>query len=104
MWSSRRRLPRRSLSSPPWSMAHSLSICGVGERAAHFGRPLELQPVARPLQDDELVRPLDVTARGLAAVPAEGWILIAPEQDGRRHDRTDVAQALPSRPARAHVG
>src|SRR5713101_855699 len=104
MSSSRRRLPRRSLSSPPWSMAHSLSICGVGERAAHFGRALELQPVPGAFQDDELVRPVDVTARGLGAETAERRILVAPEEDGRRLDRADVRQPLPSGPAGAEVG
>src|SRR6202158_527820 len=98
MSSSRRRLERRSLSSPLWSMADSLSICGGREGAAHLVRPIEVEPVARALQDLQLVLTFNVSAGVLGAAPAERGILIAPQQDGGRRNRADVRESLPRRP------
>src|SRR6266851_8600105 len=104
MSSSRRRLDRRSLSFPLWSMAHSLSICGICEGAAHLVRPIEVEPMAGALQDLQLVLPFHISAGVLCATPTERRILIAPQQDGRRRNRADVCQPLPCRPDRGEVG
>src|SRR5713226_48928 len=104
MSSSRRRLGRRSLSSPRWSMAHSLSICGIGQGAAHLVRPLELEPVAGAFQDDEPVVTFDVAGGGLGAALAESRILVAPKEDGRHFDGADVRQPLPGAATGCEVG
>src|SRR6266478_9498768 len=104
MSSSRRRLERRSLSSPRWSMGDSLSSCGLGQGAADLGRSLELQPVPGALQDNEPVVRFDVCGRGLGTAPAEGGILVAPQQRSGHVDGTYVREPLPSPAAGAEVG
>src|ERR1700738_1472705 len=104
MSSRRRRLPRRSLSSPLWSMADSLSICSVGQGPAHLVRPLELKPVAGPFEHDEPVFAFDMASGCLGAEPAQSRILVTPYKDGRGRDGADVGQALPRSASAAEVG
>src|SRR5712692_2936806 len=103
MSSNRRMLERRSLSSPRWSMADSLSIWSAGEGAGHLVWPFELQPVPGAFEYDELVGPVDMAACCLCSVPAEGGILVAPKQDGGHGDGPDVRQPLPGAAARREI-
>src|SRR5229473_4085581 len=104
MSSSRRRLERRSLSSPRWSMGDSLSSYAIGQGAAHLGRPLELQPVPGTFQDLEPVVTFHVTCGGFRAAPPEGWILVAPQQRCGHIDGAGVREPLPGSAARAEIG
>src|SRR5260370_42586532 len=104
MWSSRRRLERRSLSSPRWSMADSLKTCGLGQGLAHLVRPLELEPVSGAFEHDEPVLAVDVALRRLGPAPAQRGILVAPQQRGRPLDAPDVRQVLPGGGTGTEVG
>src|SRR5437588_11333599 len=102
--SSRRRLERRSLSSPRWSMADSLMSCSGGQRTAYVRGAPELTPWAGALQDQKLELALDKAARGLRPAPAERGILVAPKQRRPYFDRSDVGEPLPGRWARREIG
>src|SRR6267378_1597074 len=104
MSSSRRRLPRRSLSSPRWSMADSLMSCSSGQRTAYGRRALELKPVAGSLQDHELEFGLDVLAGGLHPPPAQRGIVVTPDQRRPHFDGSYVREALPGTSAGSEVG
>src|SRR5260370_38110386 len=101
MSSRRRRLERRSLSSPRWSMGDSLSSCAIGQGATHLGRTLEREPVPGTFQALEPVVTLDVTRGGFRAAPPERWILVAPHQRGGHMDGAGVREPLPSAAAGA---
>jgi hypothetical protein len=54
---------------------------GLDEGPAHFGRTLELQPVAGAFEDFEPERALNVVLSGFDGSPSKGWVPVAPQED-----------------------
>src|SRR5258708_37652239 len=103
--SPRRPTPGRRFGAGGFSPAASLIIFGGAcEGAAHLVRPLELQPVARALEDLEPERALDTLRGGLNGPPSERRILGAPQERGRCRDLQLLRDGRPGATSRPEVG